>query len=258
LSAYDFTDIPELREDEKKSPYSGFYYEPILPPAPEVFKAIQPGNPMDSSLALASQEVGKLFIPGSLKADNGYCVAPDGTGFSTICTRAAGVSPEMERWWGGWFRSREYNYLNYKIWMPSLHFSHDNPISEDLGWGPVKIYNISRFSPDTLGLSASPKELNPIFFDIGGGAFKMVPEAPEGVPFYGTLVHYVTYDGKVMETRTSVWSGVHIRDGKVVRMIGEQERVDLERVRLLACHNAWEFARKAQLLPRLYAHSKTL
>jgi hypothetical protein len=34
--------------------------------------------------------------------------------------------------------------------------------------------------------------------------------------------------------------------------------VDLEYVRLFASHNAWELARKAQLLPRLYAYSKTL
>lgn len=208
MNAYEFAHIPELTDDEKASPYSHFYYEPILPPAPEVLAAIQPDRRMDVSLALAPGDMRALFMPGSVKITNGYCLLQDGTGFSMIHTRAPEVTLEMERWWAGWFMSPGYDYLNYKIWMPSLHFTH---------------------------------------------AF-----APGEPPYYATLVHYVTLGDGGEDVVTCVWSGVHILDGKPVRMIGEDERVDIEYVRLFACHNAWEFARKAQLLPRLHAFSKTL
>jgi phloretin hydrolase len=258
MSAYEFTHIPELTEEEKKSPYAQFYYEPILPPAPEIITAIQPGNEIDSAIAVAPQDIRKLLVPGFLKVDNGYCVLPDGTGFSVIHTRGPDVTLEMEQWWGTWFKSGDYNYLNYKIWMPSLHFTHANPIWEDLGWGTSKLYRVKSITPDVLDLPTSPKELNPDFLTLAGSAFTIIPDAPGEAPYYATLIHYTALGDDGLDVLTIVWSGIHILDGKTVRMIGKDERVDLEYVRLFACHNAWELARKMQLLPQLYAYSKTL
>lgn len=258
MSAYEFKHIPELTDDERASPYARFYYEPILPPAPEILAAIQPGKQIDPSLALAPQDIGKLFTPGSLQVDNGYCLLPDGTGFSIIHTRAPDTTLEMERWWVTWFMCSDYNYLNYKIWMPSLHFTHGTPIWEDLGWGPVRIYIVKPVKPAELNLPGSPKELNPDFLILVGAAARIVPDTAGERPYCATLVHYLTFGVKGLDVFTCVWSGIHILDGKPVRMIGEDERVDLEYVRLFACHNAWEFTRKHQLLPKLYAFSKTL
>ncbi len=256
MDAYEFKHIPDLTEEEKKSPYAHFYYEPILPPAPEVLAATKPGNPIDTSLALAPEDVGKLFVPGSLRVDNGYCRLPDGTGFSVIHTRASDTTLEMEKWWGTWVRSSDYDYLNYKIWMPSLHFTHGYPICEDLGWGISKLYMFKPVTPDVLDLPASPRELNPDFLNLGGGPLIVIPDTFGGVPYYATLIHYMTLGRDGLNVITCVWSGIHILEGKPVRMIGRDAKVDLEYVRLFACHNAWEFARKAQLLPRLYAYGK--
>ena len=258
MGAYDFSHIPELTKEEKKSPYARFYYEPILPPASEVLAAIQPEKEMDTTLALPPQDVKKLFVPGSLKAFNGYCVLPDGTGFSIIHTRGPEITLEMEKWWSTWFLSSDYNYLNYKIWMPSLHFTHAMPIWEDLGWGPVKLHMIKQVKTDDWDLPASPRELNPDFYKLNGSPFKIVPDAPGEAPYYATLMHYMTLGKNGLDVLTCVWSGIHIIDGQPIRMIGQKERVNREYVRLFACHNAWEFARMVRLLPGLYAHSQTL
>ncbi len=258
MDAYDFAHIPDLNEEEKKSPYARFYYEPIIPPATNVVAALQPGKEMNPSLALLPQNIGKLFVPGSLKVDTGYCVLPDGTGFSVVHTKGPDITLEMEQWWGTWFKLSEHSYVNYKIWMPSLHFTHGMPIWEDLGWGPIKIYITKPVTYDTLNLPAPPKKLNSKFLSLSGGVFTIVPDAPDESTYFATLVHYVTHGDDGLNVITCVWSGVHILDGTAVRMIGKKERIPLEYVRLFACHNAWEFARKMQLLPRLHALSKTL
>ena len=152
MNAYEFRYIPELTEEEKQSPYARFYNEPILPPKPAVLAAVQPGNAMDPDMALDPKDIGDLFRPNPLKVDNGYCVLPDGTGFSVIHTSGPSITADMEQWWMPWATSSEYNYLNYKIWMPSLHFTHAQPIWEDLGWGPSKIHTIKRITSDTSSL----------------------------------------------------------------------------------------------------------
>jgi len=258
MSAYEFKNIPELTEEEKQSPYAQFYYEPILPPPPEILEAIQPGKPMDPSLALAPQDIGKLFIPGSLKTDNGYCLLPDGTGFSIIHTQSPESTPEMEKWWWPWMTSSDYDYLNYKIWMPSLHFSHAIPIYEDLGWGPLKLHPVKLAKAEDLDLPGLPRDLNPDYFTLVGAAIRAESDTGDEQPYNGTLVHYMTFGEKGLDVITCVWSGVHILDGKPVRMIEEDEKVNPEHVRLFATHNAWEFTRKHQLLPKLYEFSKTL
>jgi hypothetical protein len=255
LSAYEFTSIPELTEEEKKSPYARFYYEPILPPAPEIVAAIQPGQQIDPSLALAPQDFLKLFIPGALKAYNGYCVLPDGTGFSVIHTRLPDITLEMEKWWNDWFRSNDYNYLNYKIWLPGLHFMYTDPVWEDLGWGHVNFQTVNPLEP--LYSSTLPKEMNPDFLTAHGGSFTLVPDYI-GKPYWATVLHYVTLGKQGEDIITCVWSGIHIHDGAPVRMIDKAEKVNPEHVRLFACHCAWESARKARLLPKLFAYSKTL
>lgn len=216
MSAYEFKHIPDLTDEEKKSPYAPFYYEPILSPAPEILTAIQPGKPIDPSLALAPQDIGKLFVPGSLKVDNGYCLLPDGTGFSIIHTSSSDTTLEMEQWWWPWIMSGDYDYLNYKIWMPSLHSTHGTPICEDLGWGPVKIYGVKRVKPADLDLPASPKELNPDFLTLVGSAARTERDDADEPTYNFTLVHYMTFGAKALDVFTSVGSGVHILEGKPV------------------------------------------
>jgi len=255
MNVYDFKQIPKLTAEEKKSPYARFYDEPVLPPAREIVAAVQPDKQIDPSLALAAEDLQKLIMPGTLKADNGYCLMPDGTGFSVIRTKSPGLTVEMEKFWDDWSVATEHNYVNFKIWLPGLHFMHSNVIWENLGWDSVNLHTVNIIKP--FEASSWPKELNPDFYAFQGGAYAVVRDGV-AKPFWITIVHYKTLNKHGEEDITCVWSGILVINGSAVRMIDKSEKVDVEKVRLIACHVAWEAARKAQLLPKVYAYSQTL
>ncbi len=255
MTAYDFKKIPELTAAEKKSPYARFYSEPMKSPAPEVLAAIKPGKQIDPSLALRAEDLTKLIMPGTLKVENGYCILPDGTSFSVIHTKMPGVTLEMEKFWEEWSVSSDYNYLNFKTWLPGMHFMHGNTIWEDLGWGSINLHLVSAVMP--LEDSSWPKELNPNFYSIHGGSYAVVRDGV-AKPYWATIVHYMTLDKQGLDVTTCVWGGILVINGTPTRMIDKAEKVDPEKVQLFTCHVAWEAARKAQLLPKVYAYSKTL
>ena len=255
MNVYDFKQIPPLTAVEKKSPYAKFYSEPVVDPSKEIVAALQPGKQMNPSLALPPQDLNKLFMPGALKADNGWCVMPDGTGYSVVHTKAPGITAEMEAFWSKWMASKEYNYLNFKAALPGKHFMFANPVWEDFGWGPVSAQVKSHLSP--ISASSLPKQLNPNFFKLYGMVLTIVPDF-NGKPYWATMVHYITMDKKGEDIITLIWHGIHIFNDTAVRMLNKADRLDPEYVRKLACHDAWQAARKAQLLPKLYAYSKTL
>jgi len=259
MGVYDFENIPELTEDEKKSPYADFYYIPVGKPPPHVMEAVAPGRQMDPALAVSLEnpsDISMLFSPEGIKCKNGWCVLPDGTGFSAIETLMPDITPELEKWWIKWFLSDD---LHYRIWMPSLHFGHGETIFEDLGWGPLHLHTLGHLSPSSLGVE-DPEELNPGFVSFQAPVFKYIlADDPDAAPNYGILIHYISLmECGGIKFQTLVYSGVTREDGKLVRMIPEGGTVDPERVRLFATHNAYEFARKVEIVPGLYERSKTL
>jgi hypothetical protein len=255
MNTYDFKKIPALTAEEKKSPYAQFYAEPMPSPAEEVLAALQPGKQMDCKLALAPEDLNRLFMPSTLQADNGYCIMPDGTGYSVIHTKLQGVTLEMENFWKKWISSTEYNYLNYKASLPGMHFMFANPAWEDFGWGPVSAQVKAPVSPTAT--SSLPKQLNPNYVSLDGVVLTIVPDF-NGKPYWATLVKYTTIDKKGEDVITVIWHGIHIFNDTPVRMLNKADRVDPEYVRNLTLHAAYEGARKAQLLPKLFAYSKTL
>lgn len=256
MSVYDFTHIPELAAEEKRSPYAKFYNEPVKAPAAEIVAALKEGKQMDASQVLPPSEVMRLFTPGTLKAENGYCVLPDGTGYSVTHSKLAGVTEEMEEWWGKWIVSPEYNHINFKITLPGLTYMYGNPVWANLGWGNSNIHVVQPQKP--LEPSTLPKELNPDFYSMDIRPLIIVPEWGVGRPYWATTASYITIGKKGEEITTCVWSGTHIINGEPLRMLDKTQKVEIENVRLLACHYAWGQARKGQLLAKLCAHSKTL
>ena len=259
MDAYNFEIIPELTEEEKKSPYASFYYIPVGKPLPHIYEAIQPGRQMDPALAINledPEDVKKMFLPEGIPCKNGWCVMPDGTGFSAIETPMPEVTPEIDDWWFSWFTASD---LNYKIWLPKLHFRHKSPIYEDLGWGPLYLTSMKQLTPEMLGIK-NPKELDPDFIGMQAPSLECVSaDNPDAPTHYAILIHCIKrMEGGGIRFQTLVYTGVKWEDGKLVRMIPENETVDPERVRLFATHNAYEFARKAEILPGLYKLSKTL
>ena len=245
--------IPErepLNAVELKNPFAPLYDLPIHDPAPEILEHLLPGKPMNSANALPVTEFEKLFIPGALKQYNGYCLAPDGTGFSAVTVKM-NLTPEMERFWecSHWISQDD---VHYKVWFPGMHFSHKMPVTEDLGWG---VGHVNFAVPLDLSqlLSRPPEELDPNFLGFSGCAAFFYPlDNPDDI-WYSTIANCVraTFDGLV-EVTTLCWSGVHYIDGKAIRKIPLDMKADLERTRLFACHNAWENTRKGEVFPRVY------
>jgi phloretin hydrolase len=255
MAAYDFKKVPALTAEEKKSPYAKFYAEPVNAPAAEIIKALQPGKQMDPRMALPPEDLNKLFQPGTLKVENGYCIVADGTGYSVIHSKLPGVTAEMERFWKAWIASNDYNYLNYKAVLPGMNFMYANPLWEDFGWGPVSTQVRTTVNP--IATSSLPKQLNPAFYSLEGEVLTIVPDF-NGKPYWATVVNYTTIDKKGEDIYTVIWHGTHIFNDTPVRMINKADVANVDFVINLTRHYAYEYARKAQILPKLYAYSKTV
>ena len=255
MTAYDFKKVPALTAEEKKSPYAKFYSEPVAEPAKEIMAALQPGKKFDCKLALAPEDLNKLFMPGTLKVENGYTIMPDGTGFSVIHSKLPGVTADMEAFWKTWIASKDYNYLNFKATLPGMHFMYANPVWEDFGWGPVSAQIKAPVSP--IAGSALPKELNPNFYSLEGSVLTIVPDF-NGKPYWATVVHYITIDKKGEDIISVIWHGTHIFNDTPVRMLNKADVAFVDYVINLTKHVAYSNARKGQLLPKIYAYSKTI
>ncbi len=76
-------------------------------------------GPVDVSKALKIQDRNRLFEPGYLDTETGYCIMDDGTGFVANLLQMPGVTGEMFDWWFAWHGLGE---LRYSIWDPEDHY----------------------------------------------------------------------------------------------------------------------------------------
>ncbi len=257
-----YANIPSttLTEEERKStPYSQFFDFPINLPSEETIRALMPGNEIDPAIAILPEEGGKLFAPGYLECENGYCLMPQGFGFSAVKIDMPEVKPEMLQFWFPWYLS---NPVHHKTWLPDLHIelymTPNGPFGmEDFGWGPERplLGSGASITPETFGID-NPTDLDPDFIRFFGGANPIVsPDKdrnsdPEG---FITMVNYIRKKGTGLEWRVRTWLGVSYQDGQYIPDPPSNDKPPLiERVRWVACHNAWEWSRMATLLPAIY------
>ena len=253
MASFDFSRIPELTPEELQDPYSKFYYYPVNTPPKYMMDAVAPGNLMPQEYAMLPSDLHKLFEPGYLPYENGYTILENGVGCCAINTRLPGITPEMEKWWNSWFRSVD---LYYKIWLPGMHFGHQNVITEELGWGTVQVLFPYSFVDVTEGLENDPKEMDPNFVSIMAGSMYF---DEDGERFYCSLCHQYRLTDDGMEIRTRSWYGLTLEKGTefTCRPDPDRERA-LKRIRILAAHHAWEFSRKAEIMREIYEFSRTL
>lgn len=251
---YDFSHVKDLRTpEEKQDPYADFYEVPVKPPARYLLDAIRPGGTLDPAEAMLPGGLGALFAPGYLPGENGYALLPNGVGCIAINTRLPGATPEMEAFWNGWFRSKD---LYYKIWLPGLHFGHQQTITEDLGWGPIELKPYSFVDIAKIFAPGDPKRLDPEFSSVMGGSMYF---DLDGKRCWCSLVHYYRANPEGMEIRTRSWLGVRMEvDGSWEVRVEPDAPIPLEWVRLLAAHHAWEFTRKADIMADVFHRARQL
>ena len=109
--------VPVAPEDQQRSYYK-YYNAPMAPADPQKYAKVLAG-PIDPAKALPFQDRNRLFEPGYLEEELGYCVMPDGTGYLANLTQMPGVTAEMFDWWFAW---HGLNDLRYTIWDPEDHY----------------------------------------------------------------------------------------------------------------------------------------
>lgn len=259
----DFDNLPPLAPDEKMNPFSKFYFIPVEMPAPDVLQGIDMDHQMDPAKALALTDIKSLFSPGYQDVENGYCVMPDGTGFSTVKIDMPNVSPQEFIMFQGY---GHMNNLQYKTWLPKLHLQQGAFTIENFGWGPLLFLqrqtmgknmpgmehnDMSKITPELMSKISmkanfidieDPKAFDPDFFAFIGGSIYTI-DVLTGKRNDIVMIAYVRTKGNGLEMRYKVWFGVALEDGKLIRKIPEGASVPADKVCAVATHNAFEFTR---------------
>ncbi len=109
----------ELTDEEITMPEAK-YYNPVFADLPdEVVTALVQG-PLDREDVLDFENVADLQRIGHEKADYGYRLLEDGSGYVAVRTEFPGATGDMIYWWFWW---HGYKNIRYKIWCPGAHYA---------------------------------------------------------------------------------------------------------------------------------------
>lgn len=257
-----------ITEEQRKLSFAKYYDKPVVTVPEEKLALLE--QPIDPKDALPIEERNRLFEPGYMEKETGYCVMEDGTAYVANLTKMPGVTTDMFDWWFAWHALGE---LRYTIWDPYDHYravstaqvqgrceklslkeryyNTTHLIREDIGGGVADLFANFR-DPAELGFKA---EL------IGTPACSTIVTANCGVysmpgAMAQVMCHFVRETEDGIELRTRFWNGWHILSGKPVKMIADGEVLPLEVAKGLLAHNMLEFANLADLLPRIYPEEK--
>ncbi|MBR4953134.1 MAG: FAD-binding protein, partial [Oscillospiraceae bacterium] len=213
-----------VTDEEKASPLYKYFELEMKEADPAMYAAVQ--LPFDSSLATPPQDMNKLFDPGYLPMELGYCNLPDGTAVLANITQMPGVTPEMFDFWFAWHGT---NPMCYKIWNPQQHYS-------------CKTLNMDKAMDKSLSLKERYWDTtHDIFEDVGNGPGPVMINfrnpvdigfAPEKLKdFKGTIVcsgiekspsimcHFLRPVEGGCELRSRFWIGYHVVNGKPEKML---------------------------------------
>ncbi len=260
----DYADIenvkrPLTEEEIASTKYAKFYDFPITNPTEEQIRALTPGNDIPVEQSLVPAEFSKLFDPSEKLCENGFCVRPEGYGFSAIDVKFPNVTWDMFQWFAQW---NTLTPVNYMIWLPRFHV-HSSPVfaQEDMGWGDIYFDKSAgpMITPKTFGIE-DPRELDPDFLMLIGSGQHLtaVDGSDKDTPIKMTMLNYFRRCGDGIENRIRVWMGIHYIDGEIIHDESKSPVSLYERTRLVACHNAWEWTRCSTLLPELYQYGKEI
>lgn len=257
-----------ITEAQRALSYAKYYTKPIAPVPEEKLRCLE--QPIVPSLALSIYDRNRLFEPGYLEAEVGYCAFEDGTAYVANLTPMPGVTVEMFDWWFAWHGLGE---LRYTLWDPEDHYS---AVSTAQAQGRCKALSLKERYYNTTHI---------IHEDIGGGVANIFANFRDpkemgfraeliGTPACGTIVtancgtynwpgampqvmcHFVREFPGGIELRSRFWNGWHILGGEPVKVLPDGARIPAEAARGLLAHNMREFQNLADLLPRIYPEEK--
>lgn len=257
---------PKLTEEEERLPYAKYFHKPLAP-IPQQKLDVWQGPAADPASALPFEERAAIQELGTPGLANGFCVAPNGTGFVANTTYMPGVTPEMFDWWFGWHSVGPD--LRYKLWDPEDHWQAraSNPdyvrdpsvpnnqktwgmchdIIEDIGLGADKLLLCFQ-KPSNLGYSmekiGTPGCLTMVCaYGLGSAPAVMTHVAKQA-------------DGGILFC-SRFWMGYGPNEaGEIVKLVPDGVSLPEMAPRALYGHNIKEFSNLATILPSIYAEEK--
>ena len=251
--------LPISEEDKKKSYYKSFV-EKMAPVDPLVNEQAAAAR-LTPEEVLMPDQVNRLFEPGHLPGERGYCILPDGSAYMANRMFMPDVTPEMFDWWFTWHC---LDPLRYKIWDPEDHLyamtrNPEQARDPKLSWRE-RLWGTRH--DITEGFGAAPKDVVVPFIHPTELGFDQ--EKYEAFP--GTIIamaaedvrtvslHFVRPVEGGVELRSRFWFGWRLIGGKVVR--GDDITYPEGLPKSLLLHNIKEFTNLARLLPRLFPEER--
>ncbi|MCU6760899.1 Uncharacterised protein [uncultured Roseburia sp.] len=257
-------------EDQQKS-YFKYYLQELAQAEPEHYERFLKA-PISPEQALAFSDRNGLFENMEEKAEIGYCIMPDGTGYIANLTKMPGVTTEMIDWWFAW---HGLDNLRYKIWDPEDHYKAEtqnkvraldlslsyrerlwdttHEITEDTGMGPDNIVINFKY-PGDVGYDVSKIGTKACSTLIVGKGFGKGQPPLATIPTI--MTHFVREVEGGIELRSRFWMGWTYENGRDVKILPEGMRVPPMGPMSLGAHCIKEFTNLAAILPQVYAEEK--
>ena len=242
--------LPALTEEQKACPYAALYERNIAEPGADILAAFAPDHEIASSLAVMPEDLCKILDP-NFHPTMGYCVMPNGVGYSCTVVRLPGAVPEMYDYRLNLVFAEDMGFI---VEYPGFHFEHyDGLCIEDNGAGPKALILDRNYSFAELGFPGDPTKINSDILSISAHDQDIVavegpidPNRDKGVLI---LVNKRIAGG--MEQWWFVYSGLHIQDGKSAVVLAADEVISAESCRRKGLHLAYEAVNQLQYLPIL-------
>ena len=254
---------PVMTPDEARLSYAKYFNRPMAKIPAEKLD-IWRGDPAPSESALL-YKYRALFqnqeVPG---LQNGFCIAPDGTGYVASTIFMPGVTPEMFDWWFGWHSVT--SDLRYKIWDRDDHYyaRADNPdyVKDPAVPESQKTWGVVHHILEDIGIGG-PTDLTLCFqrpAELGYNESKIgTPGCLAMVCAYGlgTAPAVMTHIAKEAEGGilfcSRFWMGYGPDEkGGIVSILPKGASVPIEAPRALFGHCIKEYTNWAALLPEIY------
>ena len=248
---------------EGQKPYARFLSRKLAEPEAETLAFLKRRQMMDPKDAMLPQNhnMREILEPGYLPHEYGYCTLPNGGGYIAMRNRMPGVTFEMYCFWKKWWSDAPDSDLRYRIWYPESHFRAGYRWScEDFGSGPEDLIFLETVTPQGLGLGEAPiPETQLLMADGCNVVSKTRVSDPFSAPVPGVVCHFVRplSDGSGIELRSLFWKGYQVGPNGFFDAMGPDTPHETEETLYkLLCHNAYEMANLAAILPELYAEEK--
>lgn len=250
-------DLPELTDEEQKSPFSGMYKRDIGDLAPEIVEAFAPRHVLDPAKAVMPEDLWEYLIADGPEPEMGYCLLPNGAGYTCLVADVPGMTKEKFD-----FRLKLVlaDHMGFMIEFPGKQLGHwDGLCTEDFGVGYMHGTILTRgYSAFELGYPTHPSVVNPEIVEfIAKEADEISLEGPIDTTRGKCMLVFVTRE---TETGLRCWaftySGMHLVNGESTVVLAPNEEITLEMCRLRGLHHAYEYVGRKELLDEYYEEWK--